>query len=257
MAAFDYAARIRPSWVSAVTPSSRPFSSTILPSFRRNTVVPVKCILRPVAAGSEPARKSLNAGPVCVPPPSQRPTTWSPSAIRSAVPQKLRSGNAWRKSVMNALMSSRPRRGSCNEYCSSMSGAASSSTISRLQVLPQKSVNHRPTIALLACALLSLSCSVLIAFSPLSHRKSPTAVDDLHKGLMRETAAQTPFLASQSISLRGLRGSSRARADGRHDSEHNGSQTSSFCNQFEPNGVSLIVSYVSPRSPQGCRNEQA
>src|SRR6478672_4104228 len=97
---------------------------------------------------------------------------------------------------MNALMSSRPRRGSCNEYCSSMSGAASSSTISRLQVLPQKLVNHRPTIALLVCAL--LSCSVLIAFSPLSDRKSPTAVDDLHQGLMRETAAQTPFLASMS-----------------------------------------------------------
>src|SRR4029077_4047734 len=86
-----------------------------------------------------------------------------------------------------------------------------------------------------------------------SHWKSPTVVDDLHKGLMRETAAQTPFLASQSISLRGPCGSSRARvADG-----HNGSQTSSLCNQFEPNGVSLIVSYVSPRSPQGCRNEQA
>ena len=80
------------------------------------TVVPVKRILRPVAAGRLPTRKSLKAGPVCVPPPSHRPTTVSPSAIRSAVPQKLRSGNAARKSVMNALMSSRPRRGACSEY---------------------------------------------------------------------------------------------------------------------------------------------
>src|SRR6266536_3117082 len=31
----------------------------------RNTVVPVKCIFRPVAGGSEPIRKSLKAGPVC------------------------------------------------------------------------------------------------------------------------------------------------------------------------------------------------
>jgi hypothetical protein len=40
--------------------------------------------------------------------------------------------------------------GSCSEYCNSMSGAASSSTIFRLQVAPQKSVNQRPTIALLS-----------------------------------------------------------------------------------------------------------
>src|SRR5258708_4263015 len=65
--------------------------------------------------------------------------------MRSAVPQKLRSGNAERKSVMNALMSSRPRRGSCSEYLSSMSGAAISSTTARLTFLPQNSVNQRPT----------------------------------------------------------------------------------------------------------------
>jgi hypothetical protein len=58
------AALSNPSWVSAVTPSSRPISSTILPSITLSTVVPVKCILRPVAAGSPPTRKSLNAGPV-------------------------------------------------------------------------------------------------------------------------------------------------------------------------------------------------
>src|SRR4029077_19427694 len=35
-----------------------------------------------------------------------------------------------------------------------MSGAASSSTMPRLQVLPQKSVNHRPMMALFSCSLL-------------------------------------------------------------------------------------------------------
>ena len=54
----------RPSCVSAVTPSSSPISSTILPSMTLSTVVPVKCILRPVAAGRPPARKSSNARPV-------------------------------------------------------------------------------------------------------------------------------------------------------------------------------------------------
>ena len=71
----DQAALRRPSCVRAVTPSSRPISSTILPSRRRRTVVPVKCIFRPVAAESEPTRKSPNAGPLCVPPPSHWPTT--------------------------------------------------------------------------------------------------------------------------------------------------------------------------------------
>jgi hypothetical protein len=56
--------------------------------------------------------------------------------------------------LWNALMSSRPRRGSWSEYFSSISGAASSSTMSRLQVLPQKSVNHRPTMALFSSSLL-------------------------------------------------------------------------------------------------------
>src|SRR6516162_4938039 len=66
----DQAALIRPSWVSAVTPSSRPISSAILPLITFSTVVPVKCILRPVAAGRAPIKKSLKAGPVCEPPPS-------------------------------------------------------------------------------------------------------------------------------------------------------------------------------------------
>src|SRR5262245_55179953 len=55
---------------------------------------------------------------------------------------------------MNALMSSRPRRGSCKEYLSSMSGAAISSMTARLTFLPQNSVNQRPTTALLSASLL-------------------------------------------------------------------------------------------------------
>src|ERR1700730_6662065 len=77
--------------------------------------------------------------------------------MRLAVPQKFRSGNAVRKSVMKALMSSRPLRGSWSEYFSSMFGAAISSITLRLQVLPQKSVNQRPTMALLSsCKLMGV-----------------------------------------------------------------------------------------------------
>src|SRR5882762_5991874 len=70
--------------------------------------------------------------------------------MRSVTPQKLRSGKASRKAVMNALMSSRPRRGSCSEYFNSMSGAAISSTMRRSHFSPQKLVNQRPTTALLS-----------------------------------------------------------------------------------------------------------
>src|SRR6201747_832331 len=55
---------------------------------------------------------------------------------------------------MKALMSSWPRRGSCSEYFSSMSGDAMSSTTLRLTFSPQKSVNHRTTTALLSSSLL-------------------------------------------------------------------------------------------------------
>src|SRR5262249_61301815 len=54
---------------------------------------------------------------------------------------------------MKALMSSRPRRGACSEYCNSMSGAARSSTMVRSQVFPQNVVNQRPTMALLSAAV--------------------------------------------------------------------------------------------------------
>src|SRR6185437_10785055 len=88
----------------------------------------------------------------------------------SAVPQKFRLGNAARKSVMKALMSSRPLRGSCSEYFSNMSGAAISSTTRRLQASPQKSVNQRPTIALLSsCKLMG----VLLDCCLTGHRTDP------------------------------------------------------------------------------------
>src|SRR5262245_38895219 len=58
---------------------------------------------------------------------------------------------------MKALISARPRRGSCSEYFNSMSGAAMSSTTARLHFSPQNSVNQRPTIALLSLSLLMWS----------------------------------------------------------------------------------------------------
>src|SRR3954453_12089720 len=72
--------------------------------------------------------------------------------MSSAAPAKLRSGNASRNAVMNAFTSARPRRGACNEYCKRMSAVHSSSTIEGFQVLPQNSVNHRLTMALLSCS---------------------------------------------------------------------------------------------------------
>src|SRR5215471_10416425 len=53
-------------------------------------------------------------------------------------------------------MSSRPRRGSCSEYFSSISGAATSSTTPRLTFLPQNWVNQRPTTALFRSLLMEL-----------------------------------------------------------------------------------------------------
>src|SRR5262245_15062753 len=58
---------------------------------------------------------------------------------------------------MNALMSSRPRRGSCNEYLSSISDEAISSTTARLTFLPQNSVNQRPTTALFSSLLIGMA----------------------------------------------------------------------------------------------------
>src|SRR5580692_3448024 len=72
--------------------------------------------------------------------------------MRSAAPQKFRSGNALRNPIMKSLTSSRPRRGACREYCSSMSSAASSSMMLGFQGLPQNPPNQRPTMALLSCS---------------------------------------------------------------------------------------------------------
>src|ERR1700722_13087318 len=91
---------------------------------------------------------------------------------------------------MKVLMSSRPRRGSCSEYCRRMSGAASSSTIPRLQVGPQNSVNQRPTMALFSCSfdmVISSSCFR----SPGADVTYATASRKLPEALERST----PYLA--------------------------------------------------------------
>src|SRR5580658_8027206 len=139
----------------------RPFSTF-------STVVPVNRIVLPVPAGSGPNGMSSNASPVWVPPPSHWPTTESPSAIRSAVPQKFRSGNAARNVPANARTASRPRSGSCSEYSNRMSGAASSSMTAGLKSLPQNSANHRPTTALFSSIDISrsLPCGELSAALP-------------------------------------------------------------------------------------------
>src|SRR5689334_9320805 len=68
--------------------------------------------------------------------------------MRSAVPQKFRSGNAARNFPANVRTASRPCSGACSECSNRMSGAASSSMTAGLKSLPQNSVNHRPTTAL-------------------------------------------------------------------------------------------------------------
>src|SRR5689334_10690461 len=93
---------------------------------------------------------------------------------------------------MNALMSSRPRRGSCSEYLSSMSGAAISSTTPRLTLLPQNSVNHRPTTALLSSSLLM---KFLLIQSCEDHR---THFDNLGQAIRARPFRQTPVLALKS-----------------------------------------------------------
>src|SRR5262245_45084325 len=93
---------------------------------------------------------------------------------------------------MNALMSSRPRRASCSEYLSSMFGAAISSMTPRLTVLPQNSVNQRPTTALLS-ACLRMAMILMIASG-----RSPTSVDDPGNALGLAAVQQTPVLAFES-----------------------------------------------------------
>jgi AraC family transcriptional regulator of adaptative response/methylated-DNA-[protein]-cysteine methyltransferase len=51
------------------------FEQMLYAALRQTKPGTVKCIFRPVLAGRPPIRKSLNAGPVWVPPPSHWPTT--------------------------------------------------------------------------------------------------------------------------------------------------------------------------------------
>ena len=69
------ACAMRPSWRSAVTPSSRPISCVIRPFSTFKTVMPVNRNTLPVPAGSAPSGMSSNGAPACVPPPSHWPTT--------------------------------------------------------------------------------------------------------------------------------------------------------------------------------------
>jgi hypothetical protein len=84
---FDQAVLISPSWVSAVTPSSRPISSTILRLITSSTVVPLKCILRPVAAGrppiSRPCLRAPSAGRGFTSPAGAGPHIAVPTADRN------------------------------------------------------------------------------------------------------------------------------------------------------------------------------
>src|SRR6516164_1790523 len=53
---------------------------------------------------------------------------------------------------MKLRTSSRPRRGACSEYCSRISGAASSSMIAGFHGFPQNPSNQRPMMSLLSCS---------------------------------------------------------------------------------------------------------
>src|SRR5687768_17096997 len=93
---------------------------------------------------------------------------------------------------MKALMSSRPRRGACSEYCSSMSGAASSSTMAALYSLPQKCVNQRPTMALLSSSLdMMLSSYLQLAGASLQageRRDAPNLAFGINRGEIGDVA---------------------------------------------------------------------
>src|SRR5262245_47027037 len=89
--------------------------------------------------------------------------------IRSAVPQKFRSGNAARNFVAKARTSSRPRHGACSEYSKRMSGAASSSITAGSNSAPQNSVNQRPTIFLFSSTDTSTTPPVIGTTRPGPH----------------------------------------------------------------------------------------
>jgi hypothetical protein len=87
-----------------------------------------------------------------------------------AVPQKLRSGKA--DSVMNALMSHDHGADSCRvcEACR----APRLVDDTEVQDLPQNSVNHRPTTALLSSSLIRYPSCLVWTYRP--------QVDDLRDG---------------------------------------------------------------------------
>src|SRR4029450_6819290 len=105
---------------------------------------------------------------------------------KSAVPQKLRSGNARRKSVMNALMSSRPRRGSCREYCRSMAGAGRAGIAGLAPELGEPPADDGLVVLCLA-HLDTLPC---LCREATDRNRVPV------RGIIRDAAAQTPFLAA-------------------------------------------------------------
>src|ERR1700730_9214783 len=88
-------------------------------------------------------------------------------------------------------MSSRPRRGSCNEYCKSMLGAACSSTMPRLHFSPKKPVNQRPMVALLS---LSLDMIDHFLFSDCGERP-PLCEIEPDQQLVCASVQNTPVLA--------------------------------------------------------------
>src|ERR1043165_1942986 len=94
---------------------------------------------------------------------------------------------------MKALMSSRPRRGACNEYCSSMSGAASSSTIAGLYSLPQKCVNQRPTTALLSSSLDMIDLLALQWAAPVCERGGRATLRILRSVVQLEARSAATF----------------------------------------------------------------
>src|SRR5689334_13143195 len=111
-------------------------------------------------------------------------TLFRSSAIRSAVPQKFRSGNAARNFPANVRTASRPRSGACSEYSNRTSGAASSSMTAGLKYLPQNSVNHRPTTALFS------SIDMIVSFLVVSVLAEARTLLDLEQGALPVQAAR-------------------------------------------------------------------
>ena len=95
-----------PSCCRAAKDDSSPTSSTIFPSLSVKIVVPEKRISFPeLGCGRFPMGKSNNGCPVCFPPPNQRATTNSFSAINGNGESSLKdiSGNACPKKSASEL----------------------------------------------------------------------------------------------------------------------------------------------------------